>query len=554
MRPDVGQLIHNKYRLVRLIGDGGMGSVYEAKHEVLGTKVALKFLHPELSRRSGLVQRFLQEARVSARIQSPHVVRVTDVDQTAEGLAFLVMEFVEGKSLQTLYEDLYRDGRRLSYEEALDFAIQMMEGLEAAHAEGVIHRDLKPDNVMITKDRKGATLVKLLDFGIAKLKVEDDLQQRKGLTRPGVVMGTPEYMAPEQAFSADAVDARADIFSLGVIIFEMLAGRRPVGGDEAHQIAAQYLTGQVAQLNVLNPKIDAHLAEAVHKAMAAKKEDRFASVAELREAIEPFADAAKPEKPGKTPAGRAKATPAGPSPAPVAAVAAGAGVGAVGTPATNVPEASPGSQLPGRVPKTLPPADAAVPPPPATSDSGVVGVVPGAGVHEGNGAGAMPNYDQTAEGLGHVSHPMAPPEAAPAITGDATEEQAPLAFEGRDSSPDTGAKAKPNKTNKGTEVLHAPERAGHSPVAASVGMLPATRTAAPLDAALGGEPPAPVVPRTSPRRPAPVAPRSGPRSRWRAPSADTRTSRLPRPRRGRRLGRWPRQSRSEPPRASAGEG
>ena len=236
-RPQVGQLINNKYRLVRVIGDGGMGSVYEAQHEVLGSKVALKFLHPELAKRQGLVQRFLQEARVSAKIQSMHVVRVSDVEQTPEGLPFIVMELLSGQSLQSLYEELYRNGKRLSYQDALDYAVQMLDGLEAAHEEGVVHRDLKPDNVMITKGKRGEALVKLLDFGIAKLKINGELY--KGLTRPGVLMGTPEYMAPEQVFSADAVDGRADIFSCGVMIFEMLAGRRPVGGDEPHQIAAQ---------------------------------------------------------------------------------------------------------------------------------------------------------------------------------------------------------------------------------------------------------------------------------------------------------------------------
>ena len=217
MRPQVGQVINNKYRLIRLVGDGGMGSVYEARHEVLGTTVALKFLHPELSRRSGLVQRFLQEARVSAHIQSPHVVRVTDVDQSSAGLAFIVMEYLEGKTLQNLYEELYRAGKRLSYADALEYALQMLEGVEAAHRAGIIHRDLKPDNVMITKGLKGETLLKLLDFGIAKLKVTGELD--RGLTRPGVIMGTPEYMAPEQAYSGAGVDSRADIFWVGVIIF-----------------------------------------------------------------------------------------------------------------------------------------------------------------------------------------------------------------------------------------------------------------------------------------------------------------------------------------------
>ena len=348
MRPQVGQVINNKYRLIRLIGDGGMGSVYEAHHEVLGTKFALKFLHPELSRRSGLVQRFLQEARVSAHIQSPHVVRVSDVDQSANGLAFIVMEYIEGKTLQSLYEELYRAGQRLSYVDGLEYTMQMLDGVEAAHSAGIIHRDLKPDNVIITKGMKGEMLLKLLDFGIAKLKVTGELD--KGLTRPGVIMGTPEYMAPEQAYSADKVDSRADIFSLGVMIFEMLAGRRPVGGDDPHQIAAQYLSGQVSKLTDLAPGVDASLAEAVHRAMAPMPKDRFSTVADFRAAIEPAAIAAK------VPSVMAASLTRTPTPAPAAVTPGGesGGSAAAVTPAappTNAP-AEDGYRA---VPKTLPP-------------------------------------------------------------------------------------------------------------------------------------------------------------------------------------------------------
>jgi serine/threonine-protein kinase len=287
MDPQVGQLINNKYRLVRLIGDGGMGSVWEAHHEMLGTTVALKFLHAALARRKGLVERFLQEARVSARIKSPNVVLVSDVDRTPDGLAYMVMEFIEGETLQTLYERNYQQGKRLSYGDAFTYFLQMLDGVAGAHRLGIVHRDLKPDNVMLSRDAKGRPLVKLLDFGIAKLKASGEVD--RGLTRPGVVMGTPEYMAPEQAFSADRVDARADIFSLGVMFFEMLAGRRPVGGDNAHAIAAQYLEGSIAQLRELSPKITPELANAVHKAMAAKPEDRYQTVEEFRDSVEAFA-------------------------------------------------------------------------------------------------------------------------------------------------------------------------------------------------------------------------------------------------------------------------
>jgi serine/threonine-protein kinase len=304
MPPRVGQVVNNKYRLLRHIGDGGMGSVFEARHETLGTTVALKFLHLEFSKRQGLVQRFLQEARASAQIQSTNVVRVSDVDQTAEGDVFIVLEYLEGKTLQALYEELYRAGKKLPYVDALDYATQIIDGVDAAHRAGIVHRDLKPDNVMLTADARGAPLLKLLDFGIAKLKaIGGDGRGAPGLTRPGVLMGTPEYMAPEQTFSADTVDARADIFSLGVMIFEMLAGQRPVGGEDPHEIAAAYRAGQISQLKDLVPGIAPELAAAVHRAMAARAADRFPDAGSMRAAIEPLAAAVRAPSPSRLRAG-----------------------------------------------------------------------------------------------------------------------------------------------------------------------------------------------------------------------------------------------------------
>ena len=435
MRPQVGQVVNNKYKLIRVIGDGGMGSVYEARHEVLGTTVALKFLHPELSRRQGLVQRFLQEARVSAQIQSPHVVRVSDVDQTSANLAFIVMEYLEGKSLQTLYEDLYQAGQRLSYGDALEYAMQMLEGVEAAHRAGVVHRDLKPDNVMITRTAKGEPLLKVLDFGIAKLKVTGELD--RGLTRPGVIMGTPEYMAPEQAYSADAVDARADIFSLGVMIFEMLAGRRPVGGDEPHQIASSYLTGQIAQLTDLAPHVPPELASVIHRAMGPKPSDRYGSVAEFRAALDPFANAAKVPSAGGIP------THIGTPPPPAVSPQNAAMPTAAQSP---VAAASP-------IPKTLPPTDDQPPPgvtpaaaasaPAATPASPVS--IPGA-VPTPFGGFDAPQSPVGAHGTS-LAEPLAQgltpanPSGSPPVEGTVQATPLPAAIGGYDPSPRPGGTA-----------------------------------------------------------------------------------------------------------------
>lgn len=281
MRPNPGDVIGGKFRILRMIGDGGMGAVYEARHEVLGTSVALKFLHTELARRQGLSTRFLQEARVSASIQSPHVTKVTDVEQTPDGTPYLVMELLSGESLQQLIDRQ----RKLPKDQAIDFALQILSGLEAAHALGVVHRDLKPDNVFITPST-GGPVCKLLDFGIAKLKQS---AENKGLTRPGALMGTPEYMSPEQLYSADRVDHRADLYSIGVMLFEMLAGERPAIGEDAAAIVGNVMAGKVKRLDELDKSLPAELVAVVHRSIEPDKGRRFQSALEMRTALAPFA-------------------------------------------------------------------------------------------------------------------------------------------------------------------------------------------------------------------------------------------------------------------------
>lgn len=281
MNLDVGQLINGRYRLIRMIGDGGMGTVFEARHELLGTTVALKFLHPHLARKQEVAERFLQEAQVSASIVNPHVVRTTDVDRDADGLAYMVMELVNGDTLLDTYERLRAAGKWVEQEMAFDYILQILEGVEAAHEKGVVHRDLKPENVMIEISESGRGVLRILDFGVAKLDVGSGMA--RGLTLPGMVMGTPEYMAPEQALAASAADVRADVFSLGVMLYELLAGSTPVRGPMLAIIDA-FKSGAYPPLNSV-AEVDAHLAAAVHRAIAGDPAERFATVAAFREAI-----------------------------------------------------------------------------------------------------------------------------------------------------------------------------------------------------------------------------------------------------------------------------
>lgn len=272
----IGQTLGGKYRLVRLLGDGGMGSVFEAVHARLGNRVAIKIVHPDIARRPGIVERFLQEAKVAAQIRSPHVVQVSDVDQAEGGLPYMVMELLEGEPLASVLDREHK----LPVATARDYAQQVLEGLEAAHALGVVHRDLKPDNVFVTFVAHKPVL-KIIDFGIAKVCRED----QRSLTVAGISMGTAEYMPPEQAFSADRADARSDLYSVGVLLYEMLSGRRPVTGEDARSVATKVERGEVTPLLHVAPEVPQRLAGLCHRAMAPRSELRFASATEMRLAL-----------------------------------------------------------------------------------------------------------------------------------------------------------------------------------------------------------------------------------------------------------------------------
>ena len=283
---EIGQVVSSKYKLLRLLGDGGMGSVYEAEHLRLGTHVAIKVLHSDLARRSGLIERFLQEARVSAQIRSPHVVHVTDVESTPDGIAYLVMELLQGETLSALV----KRERTLPVATACEYTLQILAALEAAHSLGVVHRDLKPDNVFVTFEG-GKPVIKLIDFGIAKLKRAEGAAGAgtKNLTVAGTLMGTPEYMAPEQAYSATDVDARADLYSVGVMLYEMLSGQTPAQGEDPRVVVLKVERGEVQPLVHVAPNVPPEVAGLVHRAMAPRPEMRFSSAAEMRIALEAVA-------------------------------------------------------------------------------------------------------------------------------------------------------------------------------------------------------------------------------------------------------------------------
>lgn len=235
------------YRIIRKIGEGGMGEVYEALHAVIERRVAVKVLHPEFVREPEIVERFLNEARVVNRIGHPGLVQVFDYNQHSDGRLYIVMEYLNGGSLAARLKSC---GGRLSWAEAVDVHRQIASALSAAHEKGVIHRDLKPDNVMVvaTGEPTDGKRVKVLDFGLAKLA------DRPG-TKSDVIMGTPHYMAPEQCRSAKVVTSKSDVYALGVMLFETLAGRLPFPGEGAGELIMMHLFQEPPPLASLVPEL-----------------------------------------------------------------------------------------------------------------------------------------------------------------------------------------------------------------------------------------------------------------------------------------------------------
>jgi serine/threonine protein kinase len=277
-----GQVVAGKYRIERLLGRGGMGEVYEARHTVVGRRFAIKFLRPGLARGADSSARFLREAQAAGALDNEHIAAVVDFDETADGTPFLVMEYLNGESLATT---LRREGV-LPLRRVISILLQACDGLAAAHAAGIVHRDLKPDNLFLVERANAPELLKIVDFGVAKLVTSEPTASD---TQSGAVLGTPLYMAPEQARGEKSVDFRVDVHALGVIAYELLSGQRPHPGDGYNAILAHILTRRPRPLGELCRDLPAALQSTVERAMAFEPSTRHDSAAALARELLPFA-------------------------------------------------------------------------------------------------------------------------------------------------------------------------------------------------------------------------------------------------------------------------
>ena len=278
----VGQVLAQRYRVLDRLGSGGMAIVYRARHETLRTTVAVKVLKKRLAADRVSVTRFHREAMAAASVGNPHIVHIIDYGFTATGDAFIVMEYLEGQSLR----QLIRGEGPLAIGRAVSICRQTLRGLDAAHGQGIVHRDLKGDNVFITC-QGGRDFVKLLDFGISKVAYTEDGEHSTGLTSTGVVMGTPQYISPEQASGLDEVDHRADIYALGAILYEMLTGQLPFEGRAPLEILMKHVQEIPVAPGKRRPDlgIPPELDRVVLKALQKDPADRYATAAEMQAAL-----------------------------------------------------------------------------------------------------------------------------------------------------------------------------------------------------------------------------------------------------------------------------
>jgi eukaryotic-like serine/threonine-protein kinase len=285
--PTSASLVAGKYQLVSLIGRGGMGSVWEARHASLGTRFAIKFIEAEYADSQEARSRFDREARAAATIQSKHAIQIYDHGVTEDGRPYIVMELLQGEPLDKRIERLEKEERRtMSLPETARIIQQVSRGLARAHEQGIIHRDLKPENIFIVRSQEDDDeIAKVLDFGIAKLQSSAHNPAITSSTKTGAVLGTPFYMSPEQARGLRNVDHRTDIWSLGVIAYKCVTGKLPFDGESVGDLLVKICTAPIPMPSQLAPELPSSFDHWFMRALEREPDRRFSSVAQLAEAL-----------------------------------------------------------------------------------------------------------------------------------------------------------------------------------------------------------------------------------------------------------------------------
>ena len=276
----VGEIVAGKYRVMDVLGVGGMGVVVAATHLELGHCVALKFMHRGKAKQPRLVSRFLREARAACRLRGEHVARVSDVGRLDDGTPFMVMEYLQGDDLATLLDA----SGALPVAEAVSYSLQACEAIAEAHALGIVHRDIKPANLFLTHKPNGKPCIKVLDFGISKLA--DDEVVNEHITATRVLLGTPHFMAPEQMRSARRAEARSDIYALGAVLYRMLVGRPPFHAESITELSAMVMRDPPPPLATLRSDIPPELDAVVMRCLEKDPDRRYSGVLELIDALE----------------------------------------------------------------------------------------------------------------------------------------------------------------------------------------------------------------------------------------------------------------------------
>ncbi len=417
----LGEIVGN-YEVTKKIGAGGMGAVYLAEHTLIGRQAAIKVLLPELSHKQEIVNRFFNEAKSATAIKHPGIVEIYDFGYAEDGSAYIVMEFLDGESLDARIRKLVR----LPALAAVDITRQVASGLSAAHEKSIIHRDLKPDNIFLVPDPVSrGERTKILDFGIAKLVAEGPAS----MTRTGTILGTPAYMSPEQCRGAGHVDHRADLYSQGCILYQMLCGSLPFEGEGAGEILAAHIHVQPRPVSEIEPSVAPELNALVMRLLAKQPDERFASAAELMAALEALPLHMFGDPTGTDPAligVPAMGTPypyvtpkpyVTPTPVPPTGSAPGTGPGTALGVSPSAPGTGPGSvplSAPGTGPGSVPPSA------PGTGPGYVPSSAPGTGPGyvpssaPGTGPGSAPGVPPSAPGLvPNFSAPQTGPASGP---------------------------------------------------------------------------------------------------------------------------------------------